>query len=219
MKNGNRARAILEILAAAFLQSLQPGTANTAQDTVDFRYAPPEWQTAICLPDDPHKSLVDRSGELIYHYCQGGREFATRVGVEVTGGAVWQKQELLSPRVPIVRTLRDADGLEIMEEAFAVTDLRQANAPASSLRRVDSGGTNSSWAKPSAGLDPSLKNIAVNMGGSIRYELMQAITRNQRAAQPPSRLRCCHKSCGRKMPAGVMMPVMRSGGVTSKPGL
>ena len=45
--------------------------------TVDFRYSPPEWQTAICLPDDPHKSLVDRSGELLYHYHQGGREVAT----------------------------------------------------------------------------------------------------------------------------------------------
>ena len=102
-----------------------------ASERVDFSFSPPEWQTAICLPDDPHKSLVDRSGELLYHYGQGGREFATRVGVEVAGGAVWQKQELLSPRVPIVRTLRAAEGLEIVEEAFAVTDLRQTNPPAS----------------------------------------------------------------------------------------
>ena len=94
-----------------------PGT-----DTVDFRYAPPEWQTAICLPDDPDKSLVDRSGELLYHYGQGGREFGTRVGVEAAEGATWQKQEVLSPRVPIVRTFRAAEGLEIVEEAFAVTD-------------------------------------------------------------------------------------------------
>ena len=101
-----------------------PGT-----DTVDFRYAPPEWQTAICLPDDPDKSLVDRSGELLYHYGQGGREFGTRVGVEAAEGATWQKQEVLSPRVPIVRTFRAAEGLEIVEEAFAVTDLRQTERP------------------------------------------------------------------------------------------
>ncbi len=101
-----------------------PGT-----DTVDFRYAPPEWQTAICLPDDPYKSLVDRSGELLYHYGQGGREFGTRISVEAAEGATWQKQELLSPRVPIVRTFRAAEGLEIVEEAFAVTDLPQTNAP------------------------------------------------------------------------------------------
>ncbi len=40
--------------------------------TVDFRYGPPEWQSAICLPDDPCKTLVDRSGDLLYHYGQGG---------------------------------------------------------------------------------------------------------------------------------------------------
>ena len=89
-----------------------PGQVNRAHaQIVDFRYSPPEWQTAICLPDDPYKSLVDKSGELLYHYGQGGREFATRIAVEVAGNAVWQKQELLSPRVPIVRTYRDRAGI------------------------------------------------------------------------------------------------------------
>ncbi len=96
---------------------------------VGFPYSPPEWQTAICLPDDPHKSLVDRSGDLLCHYGQGGREFATRVGVEVTARDAWRKQELLSPRVPIVRTFLAAEGWEIVEEAFAVKDLRQPNQP------------------------------------------------------------------------------------------
>jgi len=87
---------------------------------VDFRYSPPEWQTAICLPDDPYKSLVDKSGALLYHYNQGGSEFGTQIMVEVTGDAVWQKQELYSPRVPVIKTYRTADGLSIVEEAFAV---------------------------------------------------------------------------------------------------
>ena len=91
-----------------------------ASDSVNFPFSPPEWQTAICLPDDPHKSLVDKSGALLYHYKKGGREFGTRVSVAVTGDAVWQKQELLSPRVPVVNTYRTADGLHIIEEAFAV---------------------------------------------------------------------------------------------------
>jgi hypothetical protein len=93
----------------------------TSPAAVEFRNSPPEWQTAICLPDDPHKSLVDRSGELLYHYGQGGREFATRIGVETVPGAMWQQQELHSPRVPIVRTHHAADGLDIREEALAVT--------------------------------------------------------------------------------------------------
>lgn len=138
---------------------------------VDFRHAPPEWQTAICLPDDPHKSLVDRSGELLYHFGQGGREFATRVRVEVVDAAVWESQELYSPRVPIVRTRRVAEGLEIVEEAFAVTDLRQPDLPVAPLQRMDAGGANRDWAKPPAGVDGALRHIAVHMGGSIQYEL------------------------------------------------
>lgn len=140
---------------------------------VDFRYAPPEWQTAICLPDDPHKSLVDRSGELLYHYAQGGREFGTRVSVEVVPEAVWQRQELLSPRVPVVRTFRAAEGLDIVEEAYAVTNLRQTSPlpPGSPLRRLDGADVNRDWAKPPAGTDPSLHHIAVHHGGSLRFEL------------------------------------------------
>jgi len=65
----NSRRALL--LAAAASAALPLSAAASA--VVDFRYAPPEWQTAICLPDDPHKSLVDRSGELLYHHNQGGR--------------------------------------------------------------------------------------------------------------------------------------------------
>ena len=94
---------------------------------VDFAYAPPRWQTAICLPDDPQKSLVDKNGSLLYHYGKGGGDFATRVAVEVVGDAVWQKQILHSPRVPIVRTTRAAEGLQIIEEAFAVSDPPRAD--------------------------------------------------------------------------------------------
>ncbi len=105
---------------------------------VDFHYAPPQWQTAICLPDDPYKSLVDKEGALLYHYQQGGREFGTRIEAEVTAGAVWKKQELVSPRVPIVRTERAAAGVEITEEAFAVTEDAQANGQALMAGKLNS---------------------------------------------------------------------------------
>src|SRR5512137_2243684 len=92
------AAAAVVVIGAAIAFSSSSASPTAGPQMVDFRYSPPEWQTAICLPDDPHKSLVDRSGELLYHYGQGGREFATRVGVEVAEGAVWRQQELFSPR-------------------------------------------------------------------------------------------------------------------------
>ena len=103
---------------------------SAAELSVDFRYQPPEWQTAICLPDDPHKTLVDKSGELLYHYGQtDSREFATRISVVVDDQATWQNQELESPRVPIVRTLKKSGALRICEEAFALTGIRACEGP------------------------------------------------------------------------------------------
>jgi hypothetical protein len=119
-KNSRTSLFTLPILAALLATS---SSSAAEKNSVDFRYSPPQWQTAICFPDDPQKTLVDQSGEVLYHFRQGGREFGTRVSVQVTGAAVWQKQELLSPRVPIVRTSRTADGLSIVEEAMAIAKL------------------------------------------------------------------------------------------------
>lgn len=157
---------------ASLLLAAVPGTARAAEPVpIDFRYAPPEWQTAICLPDDPHKSLVDHHGALLYHYRQGGREFGTRISVEVTKDTVWQRQGLLSPRVPMVRTFRTAEGLTLIEEAFAVTDLSSPKRTAPILQRTDGGVVNLDWADPPPGTDPSLQHIALHHGGSLHYEL------------------------------------------------
>jgi len=121
---------VVSALALFLLRNVTALGMEARPCAVDFCYSPPEWQTAICLPDDPQKSLVDKSGELLYHYNEGGREFATHLGVEVASNAVWRAQELDSPRVPIVRTHLAGDGLEILEETFAVTGLAQPTAPA-----------------------------------------------------------------------------------------
>jgi hypothetical protein len=143
----------------------------SAGERVDFSFAPPEWQAAICLPDDPQKTLVDKSGELLYHFGKGGREFATRVGVEVASNAVWQKQELFSPRVPLVKTFRAAGDLQMVEEAFAVTDLKQPKTSAPLLCRLDGGGMNHNWAHPTGAVAAELKDIAVHMRGSLQFEV------------------------------------------------
>ncbi|MHC4622844.1 MAG: glucosidase family protein [Planctomycetota bacterium] len=105
--------------------------------SVDFRYMPPEWQTAICFPDDPYKSIADRSGDLLYHYLRiaGGTDrFQTRIGIRIADNMVWKKQQLHSPRVPIVRTFLTADGLEVIEEAFAVADKFKSTKPEEAAR-------------------------------------------------------------------------------------
>ena len=140
---------------------------------VDFRYAPPEWQTAICLPDDPEKTLVDHLGRLRYHWRGGKAEFGLTLAVEACEGARQTGQALVAPRVPIVRTTREADGLRIVEEAFAVTEPLEAVPGRKRLRvrRVDDGKVFRGWAHPPEGVNAWLGSIAVHMGGPIRYEV------------------------------------------------
>ena len=62
------------------LSLVAPARAAT-NDTwaIDFRYAPPSWQTAICLPDDWQKTLVGKDGSLLYDYPGSYAGFGTRI--------------------------------------------------------------------------------------------------------------------------------------------
>lgn len=93
--------------------------ADPTELLVDFRYSIPWWQTAICLPDDPQKTVVGKDGELLYEYQKKKGEFATRVSVGMAGDAKWLRQELASPRIPVVRTTAECGAIEMVQEAFA----------------------------------------------------------------------------------------------------
>jgi len=119
-----------------FLPALAFGPFPREELFVDFRFSPDWWATSICLPDDPLKTPVGSDGELLYDFpgrffpYAGGRGFKTTVGVTVTESAHRTAQELVDPRIPIVRTIRRAPGLEIVEEAFAtIPEPGRAQAP------------------------------------------------------------------------------------------
>jgi hypothetical protein len=76
---------------------------------VDFRYSPLQWQTAYCFPDDPHKSLVDQSGRLLYGNPgrRGAEFYPTIVEFSLLGmeNDHIVRQELEAPGVPVVHTV------------------------------------------------------------------------------------------------------------------
>lgn len=101
-----------------------PGRESTEPVTVDFRHAPGQWQTAICFPDDPHKSLVGERGELRLSGkpLQWPRaphpeqvEF-TCLGMEAD---VVCEQRVDGAAVPIIHTRIERPGAEIRLIAFA----------------------------------------------------------------------------------------------------
>jgi hypothetical protein len=57
---------------AASSAAVAPAAPAPRADVVDFRYAPLTGQTAICLPDDPHKTVVGERGDLRYRFARGG---------------------------------------------------------------------------------------------------------------------------------------------------
>ena len=95
-----------------------------AASPVDFRYAPGQWQTAYCFPDDVHKSLVNQRGELLCGHPGRGKGidyFPAQVQFASLGMEEWKvaRQTLESPRVPIVHTRLERARAEAELIAFA----------------------------------------------------------------------------------------------------
>src|SRR5688500_11546864 len=76
--------------------------------SIDFRFAPPTSWTAICRPDDPHKTLVREDGALLYDLVADRNTWCFRrvvefgLRTEVAPVAVAQRTE--DARTPVVRT-------------------------------------------------------------------------------------------------------------------
>ena len=97
-----------------------------AASVVDFRYAPVKYQTAFCFPDDPHKSLVSETGQLLYGYKFGSSTLASplKVGFTLYGmqPAKLKSQQLESPSIPIVRTVLEYPSALMTLTTFATND-------------------------------------------------------------------------------------------------
>jgi hypothetical protein len=171
--------ALLVLARAVDRASLVTGAESTGshleRQALDFRYAPEWWQTSICLPDDWQKTLVAKDGGLLYDYPGRYAGFKTKMTAGM-GRPEWIRQELFSPRVPIVRTIKRSGSLELVEEAFAVAPRLEpepaGTQPHPRRLRVTRLGSNTvlpGWAAPAVPCDPAFKSIAVGWNEPIRY--------------------------------------------------
>jgi hypothetical protein len=155
------------LLAVVFATFALPGGALSREPKqVDFRYAMPWWQTAICLPDDPDKTLVGKDGQVLFDYGRGGyRDFGICLQPDVAGGTKWTKQETLSARTPIVQTHKTAGGVDVLEETFVAVPTEKSPAETPRLERLDGDGVAIGWAKPVGPCPAAFSDINVNMSG------------------------------------------------------
>ena len=131
--------------------------------TVDFRYQPSTWRCLVCMPADPVKTLVTKDGAM---FNLDGLKMIPHPATN----AEWVRQELLSPRVPIVLTYKRAGALEITEEAFVspvAADARRIRVPF--LQRVGGRGMERNWAAPVAACESAFRHAAMDRKMVVHY--------------------------------------------------
>ncbi|MGC8744629.1 MAG: hypothetical protein ACP5T0_12190 [Verrucomicrobiia bacterium] len=168
MKTINSAFLVAVIVYCA-ISHFQINAEDTADCKIDFRYKPPNWQTAICLPDDWQKTLVGKDGALLYDYPGGFSGFGLRINTSLSTNAVWIDQSLYSPKVPIARTYYKYGDLQIEQTAFAVVSSPETPVKKALIERVDSQSMIKNWANPTADFDKDFRHIAVGWGKPVHY--------------------------------------------------
>ncbi|MBM4087999.1 MAG: hypothetical protein FJ276_01010 [Planctomycetes bacterium] len=170
---------------------------HAALGSVDFRYAPPWWQTAICLPDDADKTLVGKEGQLLFDFGGGGvRNFGICLQPE-TDGAKWVRQGTVSARAPIVQTWKDAAGVEVLEETFIVPPESAAPAAPARLARTDGQGRQLGWAKPARVCAPAFTGADVGRNGRT-IRLLLAVPAGQQVTVVFGLCEGWHKEPGKR---------------------
>jgi hypothetical protein len=131
---------------------------STTDLQVDHRYSPLWWQSLICLPDDPVKTIVGREGQFFLDYGSGGpRNFLTNLEFDLADGAEWVDQSLPEAGIPVVRTRKRSGGVSCEEIAF----LQIPSAQEAQAVRFDGFETLTGWASPSRECDPAFRDAAV----------------------------------------------------------
>ena len=92
---------------------------------VDFRFAPEDFQSTICFPDDPAKTVVGKHGDFRYDFPDDRfaaiNQFGTIVEFTLAGmdRDVWVEQKMDAPGIPILHTVIDRPTARMELIAFA----------------------------------------------------------------------------------------------------
>lgn len=156
------------LLPVSSLSQAQP-------EPVDFRFSPAHYQTIICTPYDRQKTMVSDQGALTYDFGPGPyARPLTEISAGIKGVRLpANRQYLEDPRVPIVTTIFQGQGVFMRQQSFSIPGKgispSREKERETRVRRL--GGLNGcvSWALPPAGTDPAFRNVAWGTNRPIRY--------------------------------------------------
>ena len=131
--------------------------------SINHQYSPAWWQTLICLPDDPVKTLVGKEGQIFgdYNY-KGPRGFSFSLLFDSKQPSTWKSQILQSAVVPMTITQKESDGINITQKTFLQIPNEQA---LNSIERYDSRRSEFNWSKPNKACDSSFYDVAYGQKG------------------------------------------------------
>ncbi|NCD72519.1 hypothetical protein [Mucilaginibacter agri] len=151
------------VIAATFVFGSLKGFSQEGPMKINHQYSPPWWQTLVCLPDDPVKTLVGREGQIFGDYgYKGPRHFSFSILNDSKTPATWKSQNLITALSPITRTVKDANGVQVEEETFLEIPAEQ---PLNSIVRYDSRWSLKGWSKPTVKADPAFNDVAQGLKG------------------------------------------------------
>jgi len=134
------------------------GVRDTGALIVDHRYRPSWWQTLICAPDDPVKTLIGKDGQLLGDYgYEGPRNFSFSIQFDSGLPAIWESQRLIAAKIPIVHTIKRSKDIRIDEIGFVqIPPVEQVRK----IVRFDSRRVMRNWSKPSVPCDKAFRDVA-----------------------------------------------------------
>lgn len=172
------------ILVASAVLIAFPLRSQTSDRTIDFRFAPTNSFSLICLPDDWQKSVVTRTGALGYDFGPGpyARPLTT-VSIEAQEESLEvDRQWLPDARIPVVHTRLRTRSAWADQVAFALipeTAAATHRATAQTVSRVGGRTGCRAWANPAGPCDPLFRSVAWGTNRPILYRV--TVPRRSRA--------------------------------------
>lgn len=148
---------------AGLLLACATGFSQGTALKIDHNYSPAWWQTLVCLPDDPVKTLVGKEGQIFgdFNY-PGPRHFSFSLQFDGSTPATWKSQKLQSAIVPLLQTTKESDGIQIEEKTFLQIPGTQVM---NTIERYDSRRIERGWSKPQVPCDSAFYDMASGIKG------------------------------------------------------
>lgn len=148
--------------------------------SVDFRFAPASWFTAICFPGDWHKSVVTSTGTLGDDFAPGPYAHPlTGITFGAKGHTLRPVSVVLeSPQIPIATAELSDETITVQQLLFAVVP-SGPQVPLHSflggkLERREGLTGCAAWASPPDNVDPAFRGAAWGVNRPVKYRIRVA---------------------------------------------